>query len=541
MNRYIIRVVLYIASVTIYLILNDIINLIFKSPEIWALFYLTIFLNLMECLSHTTYGDSMSIQKPLWSSTVNIKPHDKLLKDIECDVLVIGGGLSGVLTAYFLAQNNVDVVIVEASSVCSGQTAKTTAKITSQHGVCYSEIEKKFSSDVARLYANANEKAIDDFDKLIFDNHIDCDFVRLPSYLYSEKSIDKIQKEFDFTHKCAINAVLTKRTELPFDVKLALRYQNQAQFNPFPFIKNLSSHISIFENTRVLRVEDNIAYCDIAKVKAKNIVFATHYPIINFPGLYFMRMHQSRSYVVALKNAPNLKAMYYCVDKGGLSFRSFKDYILMSGSSHRTGEEPLHTDPYKYLYEQAKSFYPDAELCYSFSAQDCMSPDYLPYAGHYSKSKKDWYVMTGFSKWGMTNSMISAKLVYDMILGNKNELKTILSPSRFNMSTVKPVLNETGHAIKSLSKTLLRIPIDSVTDVKRGEAKVVMYKGKRCGVYRTEDDKLYAVLARCPHLGCALSFNKAEKTWDCPCHGSRFSYKGELIDSPAQTSLKRYE
>ncbi len=471
---------------------------------------------------------------------MNMKPHDKLLNDIECDVLVIGGGLSGVLTAYFLARNNINVVLVEASSVCSGQTAKTTAKITSQHGVCYSEIEKKFSTDFARLYANENEKAIDDFDKLIFDNHIDCDFVRLPSYLYSLKSVDKIQKEFEFTHKCAINSVLTNHTELPFDVKIALKYHNQAQFNPLPFISSLCNYISIFENTRVLRVEDNIAYCDVAKVKAKKIIFATHYPIVNFPGFYFTRMHQSRSYVLALRNTQNLKSMYYCVDKGGLSFRSFREYLLLSGASHRTGEEPLSVDPYKYLYGEAKKHYHGAQLCYKFSAQDCMTPDYLPYVGYYSKHRKDWYVMTGFSKWGMTNSMIGAKLIVDMILGNKNELQRVLSPARFNISTVKPMLNEVAHSAKGLSKALLSIPFDSVADVKRGEAKIVMYHGKRCGVYKSEEDEIYAVSARCPHLGCSLSFNKAEKTWDCPCHGSRFSYKGELIDSPSQKSLKRY-
>ena len=169
-----------------------------------------------------------------------------------------------------------------------------------------------------------------------------------------------------------------------------------------------------------------------------------------------------------------------------------------------------------------------------------MTPDCLPYAGVYSKSKPDWYVLTGFSKWGMTNSMMCAKLVSDMILGKDNKMENILSPSRFNLTTIKPVLNEMGHAVKNLSKSAFRIPFDSVADIERGDAKVVMYKGKRCGVYKSEEGELFVVSARCPHLGCALSFNKAEKTWECPCHGSRFSYTGELIDNPAQISLKRY-
>lgn len=488
--------------------------------------------------AQTTVGDFMSIQKPLWSTTSKIDSHKKLSKDIECEVLVIGGGISGILTAYFLAQESINTVLVDASSVCSGQTKNTTAKITSQHSSCYQQIERKFSTDIARLYADANERAIDDFDRLIFDLKVDCDFIRLPSFLYATKSQDIIEKEFEFTRKCRINAVLTKRTQLPFDVKLALRYENQAQFNPYTFISKLSDYISIFENTRVLTIEDNIAYCDGAKIKAKKIVFATHYPIVNFPGFYFARMHQSRSYVVALKNTPLFKAMYYGIDKDDLSFRSYKDLLLLSGCSHRTGENPPIKNPYQHLLESARVYYPKCQLCYNFSAQDCITPDLLPYAGYYSKSKKDWYVLTGFNKWGMTNSMLCAKLVSDMIKGNKNSLQSVLSPSRFNMSTVKPVLSEVGHAIKSLSKTAFYIPSQSVADIKEEQAKIVMYKGKRCGVYKAKDGELFCVDVSCPHMGCTLSWNNVEKTWDCPCHGSRFTYKGELIDNPAQTSLK---
>lgn len=477
--------------------------------------------------------------KSLWSSTATIKSRDTLLNNIECDVLVIGGGMAGVLTAYFLTQNNVNIIVVEASSVCSGQTKNTTAKITSQHGACYDEIANKFSTSTALAYANANERAIADFEQLIRNQRIDCDFLRTSSYLYTLHDTTTLQNEYAIVNKSDIKPHLTNSTELPFDVKQALCYENQAQFNPYPFISRLSDYISIFENTRVLRVENNVAYCKNAKIKAKKIVFATHYPIVNFPGMYFARMHQSRSYVIAVKNAGYINSMYYCADKGGLSLRSFRDMLLLSGCSHRTGETPP-VDPYEYLYAQAKKYYPDSLLCYQFSAQDAMTPDYMPYAGLYSKSKSDWYVLTGFSKWGMTNSMISAKLVTDMILGVNNPLENILSPQRFNISAVKPVMNEVYHAVKGLSKTAFCIPVDSVSDIRRGDAKVVMYGGKRCGVYKSEEGKLYVVSARCPHMGCALSFNKADKTWDCPCHGSRFSYTGELLDCPSQVSLKRY-
>ncbi len=461
-------------------------------------------------------------------------------ENIECDVLVIGGGISGVLTAYFLNKNNIDVVLVEASKINSGQTERTTAKITSQHGACYQEIEKSYGLEKAVMYADANEMAIDDFEKLILDNHIDCDFTRLSSYLYSLRETDTLVKEYHSISKSIISAKFTKHAELPFEIKLALQYKNQAQFNPYPFMSLLSDHISKFENTRVLRIEDNVAYCDNSKIKAKKIVFATHYPIVNFPGMYFLRMHQSRSYVLALKNAQNLNAMYYCADKGGLSFRSFREYLLLSGASHRTGEQPV-ASPYDYLSDRANELYPESEVVYKFSAQDCMTPDYLPYAGVYAKSKPDWYVLTGYSKWGMTNSMICAQLVSDLIIRKTNKLADLFKPSRFSSSVVKPILNETGHAVKNLSKSLFRIPFSKVRDVERGNGKIVIYNGKRCAVYRSEQDEIFALSAHCPHLGCELAFNKEEKTWDCPCHGSRFSITGELIDCPSQTSLKRYK
>lgn len=477
-------------------------------------------------------------EKNFWFNSGSEKSaHGRLDSDTACEVLVIGGGISGVLTAYFLSQSGVDVVLADASRILSGQTACTTAKITSQHGAKLSRIASNFSTKTALEYLNANENAVSRYEKLIVDNHISCAFERLPSYLYSVKSDSILQKEYAIASRSSVAVSLCRHTSLPFDVVSALKFDNQAQFNPIAFLSHLTKNLRIYENTRITRVEDTTAYCDKLKIRAKKVVFATHYPIVNFPGYYFMRMHQSRSYVVVLKNADELGAMYYSADKGGLSFRNYNGLMLLSSCSHRTGESIPHAEPYKYLEQKGKEFYPDSSVVFRYSAQDCMTADLIPYAGQYSPSKPNWYVLTGYSKWGMTNAMVCAELVTNMILNIDDPLRKLYDPHRFNTSCVKPVLKEVSHAASGLVKSVFGIPINSISDIPYGGAKIVEYKGKRRAVYKSEQGEIFSISPRCSHLGCRLQWNSAEKTWDCPCHGSRFSYTGELIDSPAQCSL----
>lgn len=263
---------------------------------------------------------------------------------------------------------------------------------------------------------------------------------------------------------------------------------------------------------------------------------ATHFPFINTPGYYFMRMHQERSYVAALENAPRLDGIYYGIDRNGLSFRNSGNYLLLGGGNHRTGENPSG-GKYSRLETAAKHYYPHSRIAFRWSAQDCMPLDGVPYIGQFSSSLPDVYVATGFQKWGMSSAMISAMIISEMIAGGDNPYE-IFSPQRFKVSaSAKALMNETGHSVKGLSKNVLRFPDKAAEEISRGHGGIVEYKGKKVGVYKDEDGKVFAVSNKCPHLGCQLEWNPDEKSWDCPCHGSRFDYKGRLIDNPAMRSL----
>lgn len=424
----------------------------------------------------------------------------------QAEVVIIGGGMAGLLCAYLLEHAGIKSVLLEARGICSGQTERTTAKITSQHGLIYDQLSNTFDERTAGLYGRLNQRAIDEYERIIKLRNISCDFVRLPSYLYTETEggMRLLEKERTAAKRAGIQASIVYETDLPFQVKGALKYENQAQFHPLKFLAGIVDELEIFEYTTVIRAEGNYVVSDKGTIQAEHIVFATHFPFINVPGYYFARMHQERSYVLALKrpvdkrgNVTELRGMYYGIDKKGLSFRQEGDTILFGGSSHRTGIVPRE-DPFVSLRKRAEEFWSDYEETFAWSAQDCMTLDHLPYVGQFSKKTPEWYVATGFGKWGMTGSMLAAMTIRDALMGYERPDWEILSPQR----------KLTTEAMKSFGK-----------EIRHTTANFVTFKRPRC-----------------PHLGCRLVWNPYEKTWDCPCHGSRLREDGTVIDNPAQGS-----
>lgn len=332
-------------------------------------------------------------------------------------------------------------------------------------------------------------------------------------------------------------AKLVRTTELPFSVSLALRYDNQAQFHPLKFLDGISKKLRIYEDTSVLRVENHRLYTDSSIVDADNIVFAAHYPFVNFPGLYFMRLHQERSCVLALEDAGRWEGMYLGIDKGGLSFRGNGDLTLMGGNGYRTGENKTG-GKYEMLMEKAQSYWPECRPVAQYSAQDCFSLDGVPYIGRYSKSKPYWYVATGFQKWGMTTSMVAANLIGAQIAGETLHGTEIFSPRRFTASAIPKLGREAAVVGKSLIKSILYLPGKEFDTLPRGQGGIIRHCGKKRGAFRDEAGTVYLVSVKCPHLGCQLEWNQDERSWDCPCHGSRFDYKGRLITNPAQKDIK---
>lgn len=475
--------------------------------------------------------------KSVWSESCKFRKRDALNKDIKTDVLVIGAGIAGVLTAYMLKQKGREVVVIDAAEIASGNTKNTTAKITSQHDLIYSKLIAEFGEEKARQYAKANELAIKKYKEIIEDKRIECDFEEKPAYVYSLNEIDVLKEEVEAAKNLGIDAEFVDEANLPFKINGAVKFNNQAQFNPLKFLKGISNELIIYENTRALEIKENLVVTSGGNITANNIVVATHYPIMNAPGYYFMKMHQERSYVLALENTSEIDGMYIDLNKEGYSFRTYNNLLLLGGISHRTGENE-EGGSYDKLRKVAKNLYPKAKEKYYWSAQDCMTIDGIPYIGRYSSETSNIYVATGFNKWGMTSSMVSAMIISDMILEKENDFSEIFSPRRFDLSlSINNIANDLIETAKNFIAQKVSIPSSEIEHIKNGHGGIIEYNGEKVGVYKNKEGKEFFVSTKCTHLGCQLSWNADELTWDCPCHGSRFDYKGRLIGSPATKDL----
>ncbi len=428
----------------------------------------------------------------LWQSTWQGTDFPTLQGDTDTDVLIIGGGLAGVLCAYMLQQSGEDYMLVEAKTIGMGVTGCTTAKITAQHGLIYQKLVDEFGWDHAQAYYQANREAQSIYAELC--KKANCEYEEKPSYVYSTENLPKLKREARILEKLGAPVKLVKKTELPLPVAGALRMENQAQFHPLKFLSAISENLHIYEHTPVRQLEGTTAVTDHGKIKAKRIVVATHFPIINKHGSYFLKMYQHRSYVIALEGAPRLEGMYVDEKKSGMSFRSYGDLLLLGGGGHRTGTKGGGWQP---LREFARSHYPHCREVYHWATQDCMTLDGVPYIGPYSAQTQGLYVATGFNKWGMTSSMMAAGVLLDLLQGRGSAYTWLFNPSR---SILRPQLaSNAAHAFAGW---------------------------------------LTPTAHRCPHLGCALKWNSQEHTWDCSCHGSRFTEDGKLLDNPATGNME---
>ena len=431
------------------------------------------------------------MQISLWQDTCKPNNFPEIQNDIETDVLIIGGGIAGILCAYFLEQNNVDYILCEAKTIGSGTTARTTAVLSAQHDILYSQLIKKYGEEYAKLYLEANLNAITDFRKI--SNNISCDFEICPTYQYSAKNDSQLKNEIAALKKLNFNAKLTKSIPLPVKAKTNLCFPIGAQFHPLKFIYGISEKLNIFENSKIEKIEGTTAFCNGYKIFAKRIIICSHFPILNNHGLYFTKLYQKKSYVVALENAGKYHGTF--VDKdNGFYFRNYKNLLLVGGGDHRTGHIK---DGFKTVRDFVSNNFPKAKEKYAWSTQDCMTLDNVAYIGKYSKNTPDIYVATGFNEWGMTTSMLSAQILCDMVCGKSNKYEKVFSPSR-NMITPQLFAN-LGETVINFANPFPK---------------------------------------RCTHLGCALKWNKYEHTWDCACHGSRFDENGEIINNPAIKDLK---
>lgn len=458
----------------------------------------------------------------IWLKDVSFQKRSPLHSDLKADVVIIGAGITGLLTAYLLKEKGIRAVILEADRICGGQTKGTTAKITSQHHLIYDRLIRSYGEEMAGHYAAVNEWAIREYERIIAEKGISCDFVKCPANLYSCLEAEPLQKEAEAAKKVGIHAEFKTECELPFAVKGILEFQDQARFHPLKFLSEIAKEAEIYEETPVLKVEhhspgNNFVITRNGIVSAGKVIFACHFPFVNVPGYYFARMYQERSYVIALENAMELRGCYLGIDRDGYSFRQEGEFLLLGGGSHRTGDN-RQGGKYQMLRDEAGKLWPKCREAAHWSAQDCMTLDGIPYIGPFDKKADDWYVATGFGKWGMTSAMAGAGILTAALEGKERKEADIFSPRRkISGMAVKEFAVNGGVTAGNLAKQLL-----SVKRTVTGEA----------------DGSPFEVSVKCPHLGCKLSWNPDERTWECPCHGSRFHSTGELADGPAQKGIR---
>jgi glycine/D-amino acid oxidase-like deaminating enzyme/nitrite reductase/ring-hydroxylating ferredoxin subunit len=489
--------------------------------------------------------------KTYWRE-IELPTFPKLTENIAVDVAIVGAGITGITAAYLLSKEGLKVAIVEAGSVLNGTTGHTTAKVTAQHGLLYDELIQHFGEEKARLYYESQMDAL----RFIKEKGIDCDLSSEDAYIYAttDEYRRNIETEWSAYERLGIDGALKDTIPFKIQTTAALMMRNQAQFHPLKFLKPLldeavSAGCVVFENTPAVDLEEEETYNpkvmtkDGHRVACKHVIVASHYPFYDKPGLYFARMYAARSYAIGIKVDDYPGGMYISADNPTRSIRytpfNGDKLLIIGGENHKTGQGVDTLSHFEALEGFAKEVFGVSDYSYRWSAQDLVTIDKVPYIGPITESKQRVLVATGYKKWGMTTGIAAAHLVTDYIVNRDSPYKELYLPSRFVADpSVKNLISTNADVAKHLLKGKLEVVPKEVDDLQEGEGAVVTYNGKRAGAYKDVDGKLYILDTTCTHIGCETEWNHAEKSWDCPCHGSRFSYSGDVIEGPALKPLK---
>ncbi len=502
-------------------------------------------------------GLLVTVQEPYWRDKISIPNFNPLNEDVKVDVVIVGGGLTGITTAYLLVKEGIKVALLEADHLLNGTTGHTTAKITAQHNLIYDEFINHFGQSKARLYYEANMEAMQLIKDTIDEHQISCDFSQQDAYLYAttEQYTSKLKQEFTAYQKLNINAELVD--DIPFNIKVqgALKMENQAQFHPLKYLTQLIKVITdggglIFEQTTAVNVKEDNHHTTVLtrnghRVSGKHVIACSHFPFYEGTGFYSTRMYAERSYVLACKTKKDYPGgMYLSVDQPSRSLRSAmmngEEIVLIGGESHKSGQGKCTCEHYKALEAFGQDVLGIDQAIYRWSTQDLITLDRMPYIGPITSTQPNVLIATGFRKWGMTNGTAAARLLKDIVLENDNPYQSLYTPSRFYADpSLKRFFRENADVVKHLVKGKMEVSHKKLQDLANDQGAVVNLKGERKGAYRDNEGQLHIVDTTCTHVGCEVNWNAAERTWDCPCHGSRFSYTGEVIEGPAEKPLQR--
>lgn len=494
-----------------------------------------------------------------WMDSTSFQSYPRIEEDISADVVVIGGGITGITTCYLLQKEGINAILIDTNLVAQGTTGHTTAKVSIQHNLIYNKLIKDLGIESAKDYAESNTYGLELIRKIIAENKINCDLSQEISYVYtqSDEYIKDIEEEFKAIERLGLQGSFLNKLPLPFDIKAAVSIENQSQFHPLKYLNSLCKVINskgncIYENTTAVDIhtEKNsikkliVSLKNGAKIHCDHAVIASYFPFYDGLGMYSFRMYAEKSYVLAVKTKGEYQGgMYINAEDPTRSIRSTtingEKIVLFGGENHRSGHDPNTLIHYNNLLSFAQNTYGVQKTLYRWSTQDLITLDNVPYIGNITDHHENIYVATGFGKWGMTTSAVAGTLIKDKIIKKQNAWEELYKPSRFNVDpSLKNVASEGMHVLTHFVMGKLQPAGDTIDNLLNGQGKVLTINGKKVGAYKDYNGKIHLVDTTCTHLKCEVQWNNAEKSWDCPCHGSRFSAYGEVIEGPAILPLR---
>lgn len=487
-----------------------------------------------------------------WNATAESPGFPALSGDVSVDVAIVGGGIVGVTTARLLKDRGLTVAIVEARRVGRQVTGKSTAKMSSQHGAShYQDLEKNFGEDRARLYAEAQEAGIRLISELAARHGIEADIEPMPAFVYTrdESWVDKLEKEVEVAKKLGLPASLTRDTGLPFEVLQAMRWDGQAQFHPVKYVAGLAATIPgdgchVFEGSRAVDYEPTRVVTDRGTVSARHVVMATHLPLGQI-GLYYATNYPHAEPVIAAPVRKVPPGMYKNAEQPGHSIRTHRRggqvYAVAAGSHFKPGHPDKERESLADIERWLAEHFDSGPVEYRWINEDYSPMDGAPFIGWSSKSD-GYLVATGFDAWGISNGTVAARIIADLATGKENRWLDL-----FDATRVKPVagapdfVKENASVAAHLIGGYLGSKAKSYEELKPGEAAILKVDGDNVAAFRDEQGRLHAVSAVCTHMGCLVGWNDTDRTWDCPCHGSRFALDGSVLEGPAVQPLERRE
>ena len=492
---------------------------------------------------------------PLWKA-ISTRPSDypELLKDIEVDVAILGGGITGVTAATQLINAGKKVAILEADKIGGVTTSSSTGNLYIAVQPFYQNIFSKFNLEAAKKIAHSRKFAIDYIESNIKEKNINCQFSRRPWYAYTCKEPRMyLDKEVELFKKMEIPIEYTNSLPLPFKFKKAVMMQNQARFNPLQYVISMAADLTkkgcfIFEKTRVTNIDEKdvcILETENAKVIAKKVLMATHTPVGINPTQMFTSPY--RSYVVAvhLKDNKYPEGHFWDLDRPPHATcthaisGSHPELLMVAGSHHKTGQGTNMHSHFDEMKTFLREHFQISDVVYQWSAQHYQSADDVPYIGLASRFAKHTYITTGYWADGLVYGTLAGIIIGDLILEKDNPFINTYQSNRFKPAASFGFLTkENTNVFVQYLKDYPSREKKNYADIKAGEGRVVEINREKWAVSRDDKNQLHIVSAVCTHMKCIVNWNDAEKTWDCPCHGSRFNQEGKVIEGPAKSNLE---